>query len=990
MTTNNKKSLLEKCMNTAAPSFFLLAFLAMIAFLCIGQVVMPDERDMMVTECEEFNAKWQQILEDGKRVDIEFPGKIEADWGELVTIVTTLPDDLYNGESICFRPIWQDVDIYIDGELRESYTTAHTRPFGKNSAFRCLFVQLTEADAGKELVYQFSSESKYAGTMRTAYIGDYSSIWFFLMEEYGARAMISVFLLMMSFFCIIVCTVFRVAYKRTLPLTYLAWALFLCALWMFSEVEFRQIIFKNVSVLTSVTYWCLMLIDFPMILYMNASQKGRYSKLYAVPAIYTAVVLVGCTFFQVLNIKQFVEMLPLVHVGIGATILCIIGTIMVDTYNKKIKEYLAVGIGIYALLISAVLEIALYYVDVERSLGTVLAAGLVFLLAMAIVRTGQELLESEKKKQEAIMAKDAQAKFLANMSHEIRTPINAVIGMNEMILRENEDETVRGYAQDIQSASNMLLELVNEILDFSKIESGQLEYMEDTYHIGTLIQDEKLLLNARVAGKPISTKIDVDPQIPSKLFGDELRIKQVLTNLLSNAVKYTKRGNVTLTVSFEWKDKETILLCFSVEDTGAGIKQEDLPQLFDKFKRLDLNKNRTVEGTGLGLNIVKHLVEHMQGEIKVESEYGKGSVFTVFIPQKVMDKTPVGNYEQSARENRDANAPVQKEFTAPHAKLLVVDDNSMNLTLLKALLKRTKIQVDTAISGKVCLELTEKQKYDMILMDHMMPELDGVETLYLLRADQNNPNKDTIVVALTANAVEGSREMYLEYGFNDYFSKPIQADKLDELLLNYLPKSLVHMGGASKANAVQEIEEGSVSNTDRAESDRKTPEMSVTAIGEENNRSLNPDDSGNNFDGAQSYVTDSNVNRDANVKGDIMMEVTQEIIEPLLKIDKELGLSYCLNSEDIYQEILAGFCEQVEEYLSPLDVCYNAENWEQYIIITHALKGNSLNIGASDFSKLSLQHELAGKERNIDFIKESYPIYLEALKQLYEKVKGML
>ena len=192
MTTNNKQGFLEKCM-AAAPCFFLIAFLAMFAFLFIGQIVMPDERDKMVTECDEFESQWQQILENGERVDVEVPGNIDAQWGEIVTIATTLPEDIYNGESICFRPLWQDVDIYIDGELRESYTTAHTRPFGKNSAFRCLFVQLTEEDAGKELIYQFSSESKYAGTMRTAYIGDYSSIWFFLMEEYGTRAMISVF-----------------------------------------------------------------------------------------------------------------------------------------------------------------------------------------------------------------------------------------------------------------------------------------------------------------------------------------------------------------------------------------------------------------------------------------------------------------------------------------------------------------------------------------------------------------------------------------------------------------------------------------------------------------------------------------------------------------------------------------------------------------------------------------------------------------------------
>ena len=811
MIVKNKKSFFDKWMSVT-PMFFMVVLVLILTFLMIGQKIFPDERDMLVTECQTFEAQWQQVLENGERQDVTIPGQIPAQWGEVITLATTLPDGLHNGEALCFRPIWQDVDIYVDGELRLHYSTEDSRPFGKNSAFRCLFLNLNEEDSGKELLYSFSSESKYAGTMRGVYIGEESSIWFYLVEEFGAKAMISMFLLLISLFCIIACLILKYVYKKRIPLSYLAWALFLCALWMMSEIEFRQIIFPNVSVFTNGTYWCLMLIAFPMIIYMNEIQNKYYSKMYSVISIYATVVLVIGTVLQVFDIVQFVQQLPFIHIGLGTSIAAILGSITLDAFKGRLKNYLAVGIGVYGMLLSAVLELIFYYIDIELSLGTILAVGLLFLLVMAIVKTGQDLMDSEKKKQQAILAKEAQAKFLANMSHEIRTPINAVIGMNEMILRENKDETVHEYAQNIQSASSMLLELVNDILDFSKIESGQLELVEDTYHLASLIQDEKLLLNARVAGKPISTLIEVDPRIPSCLMGDKLRVKQILTNLLSNGVKYTKQGNVTLKVSFEWQDADTIILIFSVADTGIGIKEEDLPRLFDKFKRLDLVENQNIEGTGLGLNIVKQLVEQMQGNIKVESEYGKGSVFTVSIPQKVVDRNAVGNFEEAVREYRKKNQVVESLFTAPDASVLVVDDNRMNLNLMKALIKRTKMQIEIASSGMECLELTRRKKFDIILMDHMMPGMDGVETLKALRAEANNGNKNTTVVALTANAIAGSREMYLDYGFDDYLSKPIQADKLDELLGRFLPDSLVKYDKTNeKQKSVEKMQKAVVS-----------------------------------------------------------------------------------------------------------------------------------------------------------------------------------
>lgn len=929
----NTKHNLFTSYTTIAQTFFNIVVFLLLLFGVIGQFIFPDERDVLNTNCRLFETTWEQLLENGEKVPVKVPGKIRTDFGEVITLTTTLPDEIAQGECLCFRPIWQDVTIYVDGELRVDYSTKNSRPFGINSPMRYLFVELSEADAGKELSYQFSSNSKYAGDIRVSYIGDRLSIWLYLLEDSGVQMLIAIFLFLMSLFCIIVCGILKLVYRKALPLNQLAWTIFFCAFWMLSEISFRQILIKNISILSCFAYWSLMLIPIPLLLFINEIQNDRYRKIYLVPIVYSCLMLTIGTILQIFDIVQFVWQIPFIHGGLLVSIVCIIVTISIDTIKRRISDYIFVGIGIYGMLLTAIIEMLFYYIGSSLSLGTILAIGLLFLLIMAIIKTGQDLLHSEKKKQQAIMAREAQAKFLANMSHEIRTPINAIIGMNEMILRENDNESVADYAHNIQNASNMLLGLINDVLDFSKIESGQLELVENPYHLATLIQDEMLLLKARTADKALSTKLDIDPRLPSSLLGDELRIKQILTNLLSNAVKYTNEGSVTLKAFFKQSDTETIELCFSVIDTGIGIKKEDLSQLFDSFKRLELNKNRAIEGTGLGLNIAKQLIDFMHGTITVESEYGKGSVFTISIPQKIMDKQPITNLENSLAEHKKKTHAPHNLFTAPDASILVVDDNSMNLFLMKGLLKRTGIYVDVAPSGQKCLELTALRKYDIIFMDHMMPELDGVETLHTLRADASNPNQNTVVIALTANAIAGCREMYLKYGFHDYFSKPVEANKLDELLIQYLPKNLIHM-----------------ENTAETKED-------ITPVDNE----------------AKTSVLSS--------------QTEKEISSDLLEIDRNTGLSYCMNSEDFYREVLGEFCVQAKEALLQLDSHFNNCNWKNYATTTHALKGVSLNIGACNFSNLSLQHELAGKEENVDFIKAEYTAYITALKSLIQKIE---
>lgn len=921
----NTESTSKKDLNiiTVIKKYFSVIVILLFAFYIFGQLAFPNERDILNTNCRIFEADWQRILEDGSRISVDIPGKVPAEHGEIVRLVTTIPQDIYTGENIAFRPIWQDVNIYVDGELRLSYDTADSRPFGTNSPMRYLFVELSEEDRGKELIYESVSFSKYSGNMRESYIGDRMSIWVHLAQISGIKTIVAVFLLLLSISCIIVCSILKVVYKRTLPLTYLAWTLFFAAFWMLSEVEFRQIVIKNISLLSNHTYLCLMIIPIPLLIYINEIQENRYKKLLLIPLCYSAVIIVVGTLLQALDIMQFVQQLPFIHFGIILAMICIIATITIDTVTKHLQSYLAVGIGVYGMLFTAIGEMAFYYLGAKLSLGTVLAVGLVFLLIMAIIKTGQDLFQTEKATQKAILAREAQAKFLANMSHEIRTPINAIIGMNEMILRENEDDAIHDYAHNIQSASNMLLGLVNDVLDFSKIESGQLELVEDTYDLSQLLQDQMLLLRARAGDKPLSIQLDADPGLPSKLYGDELRIKQVLTNLLSNAVKYTPQGSVTLKAYCNRIDDGQIMLTFAVMDTGIGIRKEDLSRLFDSFKRLEISRNRAIQGTGLGLNIAKQLATLMKGDIVVDTEYGKGSTFTVSFPQKVIDRTPIGNPEKTTTQ-RNENHSAGHLFTAPDARVLVVDDNAMNLALMKGLLKRTKIQVDLAGSGKEALQLTKEAKYHVIFMDHMMPEMDGVEALNLLRGDPSNPNRKSIVVALTANAIAGCREIYLEYGFNDYFAKPVQADKLDELLLKYIPEQLIQ-------------------KKDGAASVDHTPSLS---------QKTDPND--------------------------------------ILYINKENGMIFCMNSEELYGQMLSSFQKQLADYLPKFETYYHAADWKNYAIIAHGLKGNALNIGAENFSKLCLRHELAAKEERTDFIHKNYSEYIEIIKDLLQKIEKMI
>ena len=514
--------------------------------------------------------------------------------------------------------------------------------------------------------------------------------------------------------------------------------------------------------------------------------------------------------------------------------------------------------------------------------------------------------ELEKAKEEAERANQAKSQFLARMSHEIRTPVNAVIGMNEMILRESTDKSIREYAKDVKDSSENLLTIINEILDTSKIESGKMELAEVNYELGSVLNDLYNMIKIRAKEKELTLEFDIDETIPCEYFGDEKCLRHVLLNLLTNAVKYTSEGSVTLRVKLLKTEEEKAFLLFSVTDTGVGIRPEDIGKLGIEFQRLDEEKNKYVEGTGLGIKIIKQCLDLLGSELQVESEYEKGSCFSFELVQRIVDEKSIGDLKKRLLQAEEGEE-FREEFYAPDARVLVVDDYKMNLRVFRELVKHTGMQIFEAESGKECLKFLKEQKVDIVFLDHMMPEMDGVETLHEIK--KQHLCDGVPMIMLTANVVAGNKEMCIKEGFDGFLSKPIIPKKLDRMLIEYLPKQLV-------------LSE----HREEKETEVFYAEEKPTDIMEEKQE----------------------------------MDVFEVWKQEAVGIDFEKGLIYCAGDTGFYMEMVRCFVnlsvkEELSGYLEQGD-------YENYCIRVHGFKNNAYSVGATELGDLAYEMEKASKQ----------------------------
>ena len=478
-----------------------------------------------------------------------------------------------------------------------------------------------------------------------------------------------------------------------------------------------------------------------------------------------------------------------VYVGVALSIALIIRLLILHGKDIPKKKRIAI---IIAMLSEA--PVAIYQIIVPTSLISCLGIVLFIIGFYMTVENPDsrlvKLLEEETKR--ADVANQAKTNFLANMSHEIRTPINAVLGMNEMILRESKERNIKEYALDVQGAAKSLLSIINDILDITKIEAGKLTIIPVDYSFSNMVHDVINMISFKAKAKELDFKVNIDERIPSVLKGDDIRIRQILVNLLNNAVKYTHKGEITLEAkSLPFEQENVARISFVVKDTGIGIKEEDIQKLFIPFERIEEKRNRNIEGTGLGMNITMQLLALLDSKLIVESEYGKGSEFSFTLNQEIINFEPIGTLGDQLKA-QDSEPDYQTYFEAPEVKILVVDDNEMNRKVFCSLLKDTKMQIEEAASGKECIEKVKQTAFHIIFMDHMMPEMDGIETLQVMKNMADYPSKDTPVVILTANAIVGAREQYLEEGFQAFLSKPIDFKELEKIIEELLDKSLIH------------------------------------------------------------------------------------------------------------------------------------------------------------------------------------------------------
>ncbi len=843
---------------------------------------------------------------------------------------SVLPESI-SDDSWLFCSISREVEVYIDGEFRKDFNENRDIiiPGGIVKRFYFL-VPLDSADSGKDIRIVMHGTSRQGVLYRDVHVASGLGLISFLITNFSRSLILSEILLLFSFVTVMAGIAMRILYKQRIEMLYGAVGVFVISAWTVSDSLLWPFIYRHYHIDGVFNYFMSLLMPFGLALYLNGLQHGRYKKIMAAGIILSVLDAVVWPVLHFANILSFPNALIYINIILGVLAVVVLGVLFVDIVRGYAVEYLFTAIGFIGFLTCCIVELILIHLVVMLEDADPMLLGLAILLTLTIAQQMHDLRRSREERQKVMEMSEAKTRFLASMSHEIRTPINAILGMNEMIIRENNDPVIDEYARSAKSSGKMLLMLVNDVLDFSKIEAGKMEITNAQYKLSSLIRDIYPMLKERADEKKLFLNVSVQGDVPNGQISDEFRIRQILINLINNAIKYTDSGFVFLEIGGRYNKSGGFDLRLNVKDTGRGIREEDRKTLFDAFARADMNKNRDVEGTGLGLSIVKSIVDSMDGKIYVTSTYGEGSTFSVIIPVGVFDKKVLKPDFMDDPEGSSANSD-KCDFTAPDAKILAVDDNNSNLRIVTLFLKRTGIVPDTCDGGLKAIEMCRNKKYDLILLDHMMPDPDGMGTLDLIRSDSKSLNRDTTVVVLTANAVAGSRKMYLDAGFADYLTKPVDSAVLEQTVKKFLPpEKIIPVTDQTSGSA-------DVNNGDE--------------------------------------------------DGDGELYEIEKKLSGIEGLDVEVAMNNAGNDEVILDEVVSTIASGCDEMIESLRKALEDEDYDSYHRDTHSIKGLMATIGLSSLSERAKKHEFAARDMDTEFIKKDCEGFIEEYRKVCEKLK---
>ena len=775
---------INKALMIAASIIFIVLVLFVIVFYTYYYRIDKGEPNVDTGYIEIYD--WTASY-DGKEYKVSLPDTFDISEGKQVILKSTLPSKIEGSKMIDFYNSL-DGDVYINGQLRYSYDNISYRILGGIVKQFHSFIEIGPSDENGTvtIVSRGGYNDKFAATR--VYVGSSFGLLKRIVDENLLFFIFSVALIMIGTIAIIIGLLLKIFRRSRMPIIATGIATLFVALWLVYSSEMYQIVYGNYYLGGIMSYMLMLFIGYPIIAYVNQYQQGRYARFYVTTCILYQIVSVVFLALHFAGKVNFIkDATGIVVLELLMLVSCMVGLIA-DFINKRYKEYILSYIGVVVFLAFAILEFILYIAMQERHTGTAIMTGTYIWLLMALAQQFVSLYDAQRARSEAISANEAKSAFLANMSHEIRTPMNSILGMDEMILREAKSRKVIKYASEIKSAGNMLLSIINDILDLSKIETGRAELVTSEFKIYSVIDDVYNITWTRATDKGLTYNINVAPDVPRGFVGDEIRIRQILLNVINNAIKYTDEGSVTVDIEYKLREdgsdgKEIVI---AVRDTGIGIKKEDQAKLFESFERLEVTRNKNIEGTGLGLTITLNYLNMMGGRILVDSEYGVGSVFTIYLPLEIWDETPIGDYHEVVRDVEEEITEYVPTFIASDARILIVDDNEMNLDVIDGLLERTEINIDNAMSGDEAISLASKRSYDIIMLDQMMPVRDGTSTMHEMRKLGIN----VPIIVLTADA--GDRNRYIEEGFDDFVAKPVKFQELEDVIARHLPEELRH------------------------------------------------------------------------------------------------------------------------------------------------------------------------------------------------------